>query len=252
MSKHTFTPFPTPTSLSVTREDYKVLSGALDIRDKRVRDVMTRMDRVFALDAATRLTFDNMLSIYRSGYTRIPVYDGHPQNIIGILYTKDLILIDPDDEVEVRAIVALQGTDAVQFILDVTPLNEVFKLFKTCGTHLMIACRLKDGGGGGGGLGGTEGEVPVSARGESPAAAAAAGGDAHHAFSTVRSQQSILASVPKEVTGVVSLEDVIEEVIQGERWREEKRRKGRRKATHEKQRHTPDPHPPPPPHPPPS
>ena len=243
----------------VTREDYKVLSGALDIRDKRVRDVMTRMDRVFALDSATRLTFDNMLSIYRSGYTRIPVYDGHAQNIIGILYTKDLILIDPDDEVEVRAIVALQGTDAVQFILDVTPLNEVFKLFKTCGTHLMVACRLKDGGSAmSGGLGGTEGEVPVSARGESPAAAAAAaagaaaaaaaaaGGDTHHAFSTVRSQQSILASVPKEVTGVVSLEDVIEEVIQGERKPSKRERDGKEGGRHTAHTwsHPPNPTPP--------
>ena len=42
-----------------------------------------------------RLNFDNMLEIYKSGYTRIPVYDTHPQAIIGILYTKDLILVDP-------------------------------------------------------------------------------------------------------------------------------------------------------------
>ena len=156
---------------------------------------MTRVDKVFMLDASTRLNFDEMLTIYKSGtkiltffpkkkkkkpkmkgkkltfpqplrsfsflstktssrkpkllgYTRIPVWEGHRQNIIGILYTKDLILVDPDDEVEVRAIVALQGcggggnaggigSDGVQYILDVTPLNEVFKLFKTCGTHLM-------------------------------------------------------------------------------------------------------------------
>jgi len=42
-----------------------------------------------------RLNFDNMLEIYKSGYTRIPVYDTQPQAIIGILYTKDLILVDP-------------------------------------------------------------------------------------------------------------------------------------------------------------
>ena len=52
---------------TVTREDYKVISGALDIRDKRVRDVMTRVDKVFMLDASTRLNFDEMLTIYKSG-----------------------------------------------------------------------------------------------------------------------------------------------------------------------------------------
>lgn len=42
-----------------------------------------------------KLNFEHMLEIYKSGYTRIPVYDKDPQNIIGILYTKDLILVDP-------------------------------------------------------------------------------------------------------------------------------------------------------------
>lgn len=166
---------------------------------------MTRMDKVFALDAATRLNFDNMLAVYRSGYTRIPVYDTHPQNIIGILYTKDLILIDPDDEVEVRAIVALQGDAPVQFILDVTPLNEVFKLFKTCGTHLMVACRLRPGAGGAGGETPRGGALPAT-----PFA------DAAGAATTTRSAQSALAIAPKEVTGVITLEDVLEEVIQDE------------------------------------
>ena len=32
---------------------------------------------------------------WSSGYTRIPVYEKDPQGIIGILYTKDLILVDP-------------------------------------------------------------------------------------------------------------------------------------------------------------
>ena len=57
-------------NFTVTREDYKVISGALDIRDKRVRDVMTRVDKVFMLDASTRLNFDEMLTIYKSGERR--------------------------------------------------------------------------------------------------------------------------------------------------------------------------------------
>ena len=51
--------------------------------------------QVYMVEAHVRLNFDNMLEIYKSGYTRIPVYDTQPQAIIGILYTKDLILVDP-------------------------------------------------------------------------------------------------------------------------------------------------------------
>ena len=51
--------------------------------------------QVYMVEANVRLNFDHMLEIYKSGYTRIPVYDTQPQAIIGILYTKDLILVDP-------------------------------------------------------------------------------------------------------------------------------------------------------------
>ena len=37
------------------------------------------------------------LKLLFAGYTRIPVYEKDPQDIIGILYTKDLILVDPGD-----------------------------------------------------------------------------------------------------------------------------------------------------------
>lgn len=65
------------------------------MQDKRVKDVMTPMNKVYMIEAGVRLNFENMLEIYKSGYTRIPVYDKDPQNVIGILYTKDLILVDP-------------------------------------------------------------------------------------------------------------------------------------------------------------
>ena len=59
------------------------------------------------LEASRKLTFDTLLEIYKGGYTRIPVYDGTKSRdvIVGILYVKDLILVDPDDAIEVQSIV---------------------------------------------------------------------------------------------------------------------------------------------------
>ena len=281
-----------PSSSALTREDYKVLAGALGIRDRRVRDVMTPIGRTFMVAASTRLSFRNMLAIYESGYTRIPVHeDGDRQAIIGILYAKDLILVDPDDEIEVRAIIALRaGVDdlgwsgapggvadaaaaagslagaiattpraggvgggggagaggpppahahapapthaltapldagGVQYVLDATPLNEVFKLFKTCGTHLMVACRLREGvppGGGGGGGSATNGKAVAAALkregGGSGAAAPPPLPSAPLTKSGTASAAFWLAASPgREVTGVITLEDVLEEVIQDE------------------------------------
>lgn len=42
----------------------------------------------------------------------MPVFDGERQNIVGILYSKDLILVDPDDEIEIGAVLSLRCVSA--------------------------------------------------------------------------------------------------------------------------------------------
>ena len=61
------------------------------------------------LDSQARLTFPVLMEIYKSGFTRIPIYEIDRQNIVGILFTKDLILIDPDDGVEIAAVISFHG-----------------------------------------------------------------------------------------------------------------------------------------------
>ena len=149
-----------------------------------MKDVMTTIDRVFMLDSNTRLTFETMLEIYKNGYTRIPVYDGSKSNIIGILYTKDLILIDPDDEVEIKAVLAFHGFGHVRFVADHTRLHEILSLFKHNCSHLMVAMA-------------NEGE-PESGKHLKP-----------------RNGRGPLF-VDVTATGVITLEDVIEEIIDDE------------------------------------
>lgn len=76
----------------------------------RVKDVMTALEHCFLLEVRSRLNFATMLAIYKSGFTRIPVYESSRQNIKGILYAKDLILVDPDDETELSAVLAFRCT----------------------------------------------------------------------------------------------------------------------------------------------
>ena len=85
-----------------------MLAGALNYGNKIVADVMTKADDVYMLDMATKLTFETMLEVYKSGYTRIPVYEHSREHIKGILYVKDLILIDPDDEITLEAIITFR------------------------------------------------------------------------------------------------------------------------------------------------
>ncbi|MCX6234937.1 MAG: gliding motility-associated protein GldE [Bacteroidetes bacterium] len=77
-------------SEATPEEEKRILKSIVRFGDMQVSEVMKpRMD-ITAVDAKT--TFPELLHIIiRSGYSRIPVYEDAIDNILGILYVKDLI-----------------------------------------------------------------------------------------------------------------------------------------------------------------
>lgn len=86
----------------ITLTEKKLLGGVLALSEKTAQDVMTDFDNIFMIDYAAHLDFEVLREIYRSGYTRVPVYDKSRLNLVGVLNTKDLVLVDADDELPVR------------------------------------------------------------------------------------------------------------------------------------------------------
>src|SRR2546427_8030586 len=82
------TPRPLEPDLGVAQRD--MLLGVFTLADTRVDEVMTsRLDMV-AVDLATG-TDDVVEAFHQSEHTRLPVYDGTPDNIVGIVFAKDLV-----------------------------------------------------------------------------------------------------------------------------------------------------------------
>lgn len=76
---------------AVARHDAEMLGGVLDLRDLQVADVMihrTKMETLNA-DEPPQAIVDEIL---RSQYTRVPIWRDEPENIVGVLHTKDLLL----------------------------------------------------------------------------------------------------------------------------------------------------------------
>lgn len=124
----------------LNERDHQLLLGALEYKDKRVQDVMTSLDQCYMLEASERLSFTVMLDIYKSGFTRIPVYSRKRDNIIGVLYAKDLILVDPEDEIELTTILSFRGRHGGHIFED-TKLDKTLAKFLASGLHLMIVHR---------------------------------------------------------------------------------------------------------------
>ncbi len=76
---------------TVAKGDAEMLGGVLDLRDLEVADIMvhrTKMETVNADDPPSKI-LDELL---KSQYTRAPVWKDEPENIVGVLHTKDLLL----------------------------------------------------------------------------------------------------------------------------------------------------------------
>ncbi|WP_293860383.1 HlyC/CorC family transporter [uncultured Alsobacter sp.] len=122
---------------SVETEARKMFGGLLDLDDLEVSDVMihrTKM-RTISADLSSEEIVREVLS---SPYTRLPLWSGSPENIIGVLHAKDLL----------RALDAVQGDPSrldvkaialdTWFVPDTTSLADQLKAFLARKTHFAL------------------------------------------------------------------------------------------------------------------
>jgi metal transporter CNNM len=88
-------------SESIDDDDIAKVEGALTMKKKTVAQYYTRMHNVFAIPSDTVLDEETVVHIYNKGYSRVPVYDqnfdhgdGTATGIRGILLTRQLLVID--------------------------------------------------------------------------------------------------------------------------------------------------------------
>ncbi|XP_008287156.1 metal transporter CNNM2, partial [Stegastes partitus] len=154
----------------LVKEELNIIQGALELRTKTVEDVMTPLRDCFMIPGDATLDFNTMSEIMKSGYTRIPVFEGERSNIVDLLFVKDLAFVDPDDCTPLKTITKFYS-HPLHFVFNDTKLDAMLEEFKKGKSHLAIVQRVNN-----------EGE-----------------GDPFY-----------------EVLGIVTLEDVIEEIIKSE------------------------------------
>lgn len=84
----------------VDRDEERILLGALTFSEKHVGEIMSQRKDVYMLQKKTILDQKQLYEIRESGFTRIPVYSKNQNNIVGMLYAKDLIGVDEGTRLE--------------------------------------------------------------------------------------------------------------------------------------------------------
>lgn len=119
------------------KESGDVIRGALQMKSKSVVEVMTPLEDVYMLSDTTKLSFKAIREIFESGFSRVPVYRGERENIVGLLFVKDLIFVDPEDETEVTSLLSIFARSLV--VVDETnALDDVLRIFKRGHGHLAL------------------------------------------------------------------------------------------------------------------
>jgi Mg2+/Co2+ transporter CorB len=126
----------------VETADRDRLLGALDLAQRSVDEVMTHRRDVETIDL-DRAPQEIIAAALASEHTRIPLWQGSPENIVGVLHTKDLsrAMHDALKSGDVAALETLNVASIAMkphFIPDVTGLDDQLHAFMRNKTHLAI------------------------------------------------------------------------------------------------------------------
>ena len=122
------------------------MTGALRYQSMSVRDAMTPLHNTFMLSSDERLGFDTVAKIFKTGYSRIPVYEVTKSNVIGLLFVKDLIFLDPEDEIPVKNFVQIFGR-GLHIVWPEDNLGHVLKMLKKGRSHMALVRDVNHGDG---------------------------------------------------------------------------------------------------------
>ena len=86
---------------AIESEERELIYNVFDFGDAVAKDIMVPRIRMTTLPISS--TYDEVLSTFRASmFTRIPIYDDDPDDIIGIINIKDFILVKDKDKFQLK------------------------------------------------------------------------------------------------------------------------------------------------------
>jgi metal transporter CNNM len=121
-------------SSELDEDEVEIMRGALQLSEKRVRDIMTDIRHTYWMTPDTQLTGEKIDEIKDKGFSRIPIFDPKLTKSYGLLLMKDLVDIDFDEKIYEIHDLPLHPT---QLVGSMTALDTMFRKFINAGSHLI-------------------------------------------------------------------------------------------------------------------
>ncbi|KAG0503067.1 hypothetical protein HPP92_003139 [Vanilla planifolia] len=123
----------------LTHDETTIISGALDLTEKTAEEAMTPIESTFSLDVNSKLDWEAIGKILARGHSRVPVYSGNPRNIIGLLLVKSLLTVRAETETPVSA-VSIRKIPRVPADM---PLYDILNEFQKGSSHMAAVVKAK-------------------------------------------------------------------------------------------------------------
>lgn len=87
----------------IESEERQMIYNVFDFGDSQAKDIM--VPRVDMVSIDINSTYDEIIDVFeQEKFTRLPVYEESPDNVIGIINVKDLLFCKPSEEFHIRDI----------------------------------------------------------------------------------------------------------------------------------------------------
>ncbi len=117
---------------AVDEQETEMIRSVIEFGDTNVAEIMTPRTDIIAIEKGANLSKAKE-TITDSGHSRVPVYDETIDNILGVLYAKDLLLLDNGDEFDLTKLMR-----AVPYIPDNKPVDDLLQELKDQKVHIAI------------------------------------------------------------------------------------------------------------------
>ncbi len=129
---------------SFHKDDRDRLLGALDLADRTVEEIMLHRSKIEMINAEAPANAI-LTAVLASPHSRLPIYRGERENILGVVHAKDLLrAVEKAVRGEDGRLEALRSFDILSvakkpyFVPDTTPLDEQMRAFLKRRTHFAL------------------------------------------------------------------------------------------------------------------
>uniref|UniRef100_A0A804Q1A7 CNNM transmembrane domain-containing protein n=1 Tax=Zea mays TaxID=4577 RepID=A0A804Q1A7_MAIZE len=121
----------------LTHDETTIISGALDLTEKTAAEAMTPIESTFSLDVDSKLDWEAIGKILARGHSRVPVYSRNPKNIIGLLLS--LLTVRAETETPVSAV----SIRRIPRVPSDMPLYDILNEFQKGSSHMAAVVKAK-------------------------------------------------------------------------------------------------------------